>query len=412
MLTTGRLASRTRWLGAALALALAALGLLSFYRYGSSPTDENLFSRPTSPAMLQTAITGDGDEALHAGDLLLRVGERRIDVVADVTRALDAEHRRCGRSAGAASGPAGTVRHPSPQRGAARGGGSRCRRGRAGAHSRAQRRFRPGGHAGRRSIVRINGQSFRNIYEADAIMRSGIAGRITEYQVLRQGELRTLYVTLAAFGVAVAPLLALITGFAWLLLGAALVLLRPGPAARYLGLALILLGYAVIVGYIPRNTPQGGRSVRDIVMIAAASLGLALWVQAAIVFPRERPALRERRWLIPGAYILGAAGGLAVYVNRAPVVSIIAFLAMVAYAWAGTWVSKDRQPPDESKMRLPLRIAICTAVGAAVAGMALSALPGVINNGARSPSPSSECPWPSPARICGRSPLPARSRSP
>ena len=383
MLTTGRQASRTRWLGAALALALAALGLLSFYRYGSSPTDENLFSRPTSPAMLPQAIAGDEDETLHAGDLLLRVGERRIDVVADVTRALDAASddtvevlalRPATLERFVIHVPTAELREV-----AVRDVGQAAL-----VHTLV-----PNGASDRAGmqvgdlIVRINGQSFRNIYEADAIMRSGIAGRVTEYQVIRQGVPRTLYVTLAAFGVAVAPLLALLTGFAWLLLGAALMLLRPGiAAARDLGLALILLGYAIMVGYIPRNLPQGGMEhLRDLVMIAAASLGLALWVQAIVSFPRERPALRERRWLVPGAYVLGAVGGVAVYLNRAPIVGIVAFLAMVVYAWAGTWLGKDRRLPDESKVRLPLRIATWTAIAAALAGMALTTLPGVVNNG-------------------------------
>ena len=383
MLTTGRQASRTRWLGAALALALAALGLISFYRYGSSPTDENLFSRPTSPAMLPQAIAGDGDETLHAGDLLLRVGERRIDVVADVTRALDAASDDTVEVL--ALRPATLERFVIPvptaelREAAVRDVGQAAL-----VHTLV-----PNGASDRAGmqigdlIVRINGQSFHNIYEADAIMRSGIAGRVTEYQVIRQGVPRTLYVTLAAFGVALAPLLALLTGFAWLLLGAALMLLRPGiAAARDLGLALILLGYAIMVGYIPRHLPQGGMEhLRDLVMIAAASLGLALWVQAVVSFPRERPALRERRWLVPGAYVLGAVGGIAVYLNRAPIVGIVAFLAMVVYAWAGTWLGKDRCPPDESKVRLPLRIATWTAIAAALAGMALTTLPGVVNNG-------------------------------
>ncbi len=104
-------------------------------------------------------------------------------------------------------------------------------------------------------ITRINGRTFEDVLQADAILRSGQVGRVTDYDILRDGGPLTLQVRLAAFGLRVPTVVMALAGLTFMGFGLWLGLLRPGiAAARHLALAFVLLGYALAVALL-RRTP-------------------------------------------------------------------------------------------------------------------------------------------------------------
>ncbi len=73
MSATDRYTVRIRLVVVALATTLAALLATTIYRYGTSPTDENLFINPPSPVYVTEGAPAAG---LDVGDLVMAVDDR------------------------------------------------------------------------------------------------------------------------------------------------------------------------------------------------------------------------------------------------------------------------------------------------------------------------------------------------
>jgi serine phosphatase RsbU (regulator of sigma subunit) len=338
---------------ALLALALFLLSALAatLWRFGSSPTDENLFTRPPSGVALMAAVPGrvvqDGRpgslerQALRPGDFVVAVDGRQLFSPETYLEALAAAGTtiRVGVARGwpkvdldidAAAADLGAapwrdvrqmafVIDVTPEGASARAG------------------MRVGD-----LIVSINGKSFATVLEADAILRSGTVGHSTEYVVLREGKPVTLSVTLVYFGLPLAALTFALAGLAFMAVGVFLGVARPAiTAARYQGVALLLIGYALAGGQLGRASDAGvGRLLREVTVTAAFFLGMAIALHASLYFPKARPSVLARRWVVPVAYALASAGIVASLASGHDTVFALLFFTMLAYVVLIRWLGR------------------------------------------------------------------------
>jgi serine phosphatase RsbU (regulator of sigma subunit) len=344
-----------------LALALAALAVVTAFRWGSSATDENLFTEPMSTAYVTTPMAAStaSEPSLVPGDLILAVGQTRVRRPAEVGDALSSLE---GHSADVAV----TVHRPTEgKKFATRVPGSDLRASplRDISRSVVVIAVTPGGASDRAGmkvgdvITRINGLSFDTAIQADSIMRSAQIGRATDYAVLRANQPLTLHVTLASFGFEWSRLAVLFTGLAWMAFGAALALARPNiKAALTPGLMFLLLGFLLSVVAIRRDlevTPFV--FLRDAAMLACGFVGLAVAAHSEYYFPRERTAPVARRWTLWLAYGVAALATVAGLVWRKNPSVAIGLVATVLAAQPATWYARRERGADERQMLRVLR---------------------------------------------------------
>lgn len=275
MSATDRDAVRIRVLVLLLAAGLFGLLVTTVYRHGGSPTDENLFINPPSPVYVAESSPAAG---LDAGDILLAVDERRLltfrtfagvlDTLADDAKVRLRLRRPSGSEHISEGVPASALRAVVVRDIASTALVVEVTAG--GASDRAGMRVGD-------VILRINEQAFRDVFEADAIMRRAQVGRATAYEVLRGAEATTLLVTLAAFGMRLSLVVSTLSGLLLMAFGAALAVMRPWiKAARYVGLGFLLIGYAFGVAFIRRDADLSTFTVvRDLATIGGVLFGLA-----------------------------------------------------------------------------------------------------------------------------------------
>lgn len=149
-------------------------------------------------------------------------------------------------------------------------------------------------------IVKINGKNFTDMMDADRIMRSARAGKTIDYEVIRNNRTVTLHVTLARFGFDTSLLIPFICGL--IMMGFAIFIGQKSPqlkAARLLGLALLLFGFALTIGY---NKPPYAyhdffSMLRNILFYLSLGFGIAFWLDSAFFFPKECNEILQVRWL-------------------------------------------------------------------------------------------------------------------
>jgi len=118
-------------------------------------------------------------------------------------------------------------------------------------------------------IVRINGKTFKNSMEADQILAEGQVGKDLIYDVLRDNQVLSLHVIIAAIGVPFPLFVSTICGLFYFGAGIFLGLARPRYiAARLTGLSLLVSGYFLTVILIRRGIAVTSfQRIRDLTMI-------------------------------------------------------------------------------------------------------------------------------------------------
>ena len=97
-------------------------------------------------------------------------------------------------------------------------------------------------------ILTINHRSFKDMFEADRIMRTGRTGKSIVYEVMRRNEKVQLDVVLARFGIPFSLLIFMITGLSYMGLGLFLGIMRPQiKASRLLALGFTLFGFVLML---------------------------------------------------------------------------------------------------------------------------------------------------------------------
>jgi len=306
---------------------LSVIGAVNFYRYASTPTDENWFrTTPTNiyifksiPVLVEENDSKTGglvsraafSDSIKIGDILIAVNKKRLgrnDRVSKIIQQLPDE-------------PAVelNILRPSQDQ-------YKTYHVTKSALADSFYRFLPptayvfdvfkngaSDRAGMKAgdlISCINGQVLKNYSnaanEADGILRRGQVGKTIAYDVIRNDRTVTLQVKLAKFGVAIPLLVFFLSGLVYVGTGIFIAWQRPQiKAARLLGLALLLIGFFMTVVAIRRDTVfDVFVIVRNLALVLCAFLGVAAWMHSSLYFPKERPDLLAKPWIRYGFYAL------------------------------------------------------------------------------------------------------------
>ena len=305
-----------RLLFALLLLYLLGISAVTIVRFGSSPTDENLFTTP--PSNLYTldhltahAIDPDArallvDGGIPAHNLLLAVNDRKtptleklreVQASTTLSRVEITVHDLRADEAQTYEIDLASLRN------------LRCRELSPSAYVVDIATDGASDRAGMKVgdlIQRINGYPFANIFAADSILRSGQTGKDLAYVVLRGNEEISLHVTLASFGFPFPMLVAVISGLVFFSVGIFLGLKRPGiKAARLLGFLFLSQGFFLTNMFIRRDLALGGFALYvNLTVLIAVGLIFPLYVHSSWYFPQEVSERIKRRWVLVLGYVL------------------------------------------------------------------------------------------------------------
>jgi len=307
-----------------LALCLFAFAAIAFYRFASSPTDENLFMNSSSPLYFVKSLSGTvvkkssyiafanviprETDSVCVGDLLVSINDRapsspsEVDVIIgknagdSVVIAVDrpSETARIVFRVKKLGISSGIIRAIPPT-------ANVCDVTEGGASDRAGMKVGD-------LILRINGQGFKNVLEADSIMRHGQIGKSIAYDILRENRILRLNVTLAAFGIPISLLIMFLSGLLYMVIGTFLSLKRTGlKAARLTGLSFLALGFFFVVTLLQRDTYiDPFVRIRIITMTCTLFFGMAVTFHSRSYFPIERAEILSRPWIRIVMYALAA----------------------------------------------------------------------------------------------------------
>ncbi len=364
--------------GAFLIVLLFVSGM-SFYRFGSFSTDENLFTTPPSPLYVTQAFpaTVNGQPGTHVdsvlvGDLILSVNNTKVRDAGQVLSELSQVPMDRMLSLGIHRSGENRSYEVSVLRGdipddfyvtlpssayvihVAKGGAS----------------DRAGMEVGD-LIYRINGQSFSTVFGADRILRSGGVGKTITYDVLRNNQHIALHVTLASFGLRFGTVVMVLSGLVFAGLGAFIGLARPRiRAARLLGLRLAVLGFAIVLALIRRELEISAESLPPMIAgFGAIFFSFPLHLHSAGYFPKERPSLIARKWILPTGYVLASVFTVAV-VATVPTPAVpfyIGLAVMILYTVLIFIGFRKESTPEYRKLNRPLRwtgvvTVVCTLI--------------------------------------------------
>jgi serine phosphatase RsbU (regulator of sigma subunit) len=368
--------------------ALLVLSGVSFYRYGSIPTDENLFTGvPSYVYALDTVRIGPVTlkrvtPFVLPGDVIVRIDAISVD--------MGSNYRTVVHSAAPDSHTVTFHRLSTNERFL----------GRMAARDLDSLRVRilpacafvtaviPGGASDRAGmlvgdlILRINGQTFSTIQQADRLMRLGQAGKALQYDVLRDNRELTLQVTMAAFGFSFGIIVLSVSGVLWMAVGLFLGISRPEyPGARLLGIFFTILGFGITVLALRREpTFDLFVIVRDIARVAAFLLAFPIALHIEHYFPVDQPQYLSRPWIRRVSYGLAVAGIVLTPLVHDSVFSI-ALVVLVVFQIVVSIVHRKEKPARAREIMRPVKIASGLAVAGAVAfAVVATSLAALTNN--------------------------------
>lgn len=348
-----------------LAICLFSLGAMTFYRYASSPTDENWFRNSSSTLYFVKNLSGNvikkssykpfvtyasyGPDSICIGDLLVSVNDlvpaspSEVDAVVKknagdslvITVDRSTENALVSFKMKKTDFSSGTIRVIPPTAyvfDVIEGGAS----------------DRAGMKVGD-LILQINGKGFKNVLEADSIMRQGQIGKSIVYEILRANQTLHLNVTLASFGFPISLLIVFLSGMLFMATGTFLSLKRPAlKAARLTGLSFLALGFFLVVTLLQRDTSVDMFvRVRVFTMTCAIFLGIAATFHSRHYFPVERPELLTRPWIRISIYALAVLSIIIVYTVKS--ISGIFCIGVMFLAMAGVSIFFWKQCGHEYK---------------------------------------------------------------
>jgi serine phosphatase RsbU (regulator of sigma subunit) len=198
-------------------------------------------------------------------------------------------------------------------------------------------------------IVRINGKGFNNVFQADSIMRQGQIGKSIAYEVLRANQSFILNVTLASFGFPISLLVFFLSGLLYMTVGVFLAIKRPNlKAARLTGLAFLAMGFFMVVTLLQRDFSNDlFVRARQFTMVCSLFVGLALIFHSRHYFPKERPELLSRWWIRAIGYVLAVLSIVVGFIVRGAE-ALIGIAVMILYG-AGITVCFWKQCSSEYK---------------------------------------------------------------
>ncbi|HTY35708.1 MAG TPA: PDZ domain-containing protein, partial [Bacteroidota bacterium] len=360
---------------------LLILAAVTVYQIASRPTDENLFTNPQSnlyvveniPTIGKMGKDESGGKGILVGDLVISMNRKPVSDTIDARRAL-------------AGIPDTAVE---------------CVVYRSGSQKRipfiVQRRYltpayvkdigptaqvivvTAGGASDRAGmkvgdlILRINGKSFKNSSEADQILAEGQVGKDLVYDVMRDGEILSLHVTIAAIGVPFPLLVSTFSGIMFFCAGIFFGLVRPRfIGARLNGLSFIAFGYFITVFLIRRGySPASFDRIRDLTMVVTVFLAVPLTIHVSHYFPKERPDLLARKWIRRIPYVFTILGIVATVTMGNPGF-FGSLIVMVLYAIVITIMYRKQASPEYKRLiRVMKNASTVAGIGSGLLGFYL-----------------------------------------
>ncbi|HEX9654914.1 MAG TPA: SpoIIE family protein phosphatase [bacterium] len=181
-------------------------------------------------------------------------------------------------------------------------------------------------------VFRINEEFFDDAHDADTILREAETGATISYNIIRNNRVLTIPVTLANFGISVSVLILFLAGVAYVGIGAFISLSRPEVrAAQLIGLAMMLFGLVWMVLNNQRDlTFDLFAKARNVTLLAALTLGIAFWIHSKFHFPQARPELISRPWLWRIPYLVAGVVFSTFFLNLVKTQFWIIFVGSLA----------------------------------------------------------------------------------
>ena len=207
-------------------------------------------------------------------------------------------------------------------------------------------------------ILSINNHTFKDMFDADRIMRAGRTGKSIVYEVLRRNEKIQLNVTLARLGIPFTQLIFILTGLIYIGLGLFLGLMRPHiKAARLLSLGFTLLGYVLMLVNARQNSGTSWFTlIRDLPLPALTFLSFAILIQSSYHFPRPSQVLIEKRWLQILPYAAALICSLVIYISKSDGLFNILIILIVVASVAVKLIFRKQANPENKRLSRIIRM--------------------------------------------------------
>ncbi len=160
-------------------------------------------------------------------------------------------------------------------------------------------------------IIRANGRPFAGLDSVDLHLIGQEEGALVTYDVLRGKEEKQIKVRLSKFGIRIENIIYFSAGLLYLLAGLFVGIKRPKiKAARITSLGLILISLITIVGSITGLPETAGLLwyIRYSSLLLGYFIGIPVILHGSHYFPKEFPAIINRKWTITVPYIIGMLG--------------------------------------------------------------------------------------------------------
>ncbi|MBI5646378.1 MAG: SpoIIE family protein phosphatase [Ignavibacteriae bacterium] len=170
-------------------------------------------------------------------------------------------------------------------------------------------------------IVEVNGNPVRTAGEAMVYIVSGSKGKRLEYVVRRDGRTIPISVVLADYGITLFTLSLILTGVAFLALGAFVSLRRPeSPLARLFGWGMLLTGLFLVVNF---HYPiwyyvSFLDAINPYIMMLSYGFGVSVMYHLFLLFPAPRRLGMPPRWFMLMLYGVPAFVALLVLLRLLP----------------------------------------------------------------------------------------------
>ncbi len=214
-------------------------------------------------------------------------------------------------------------------------------------------------------IVTINQRSFKDMFEADRIMRTGRTGKSIVYEVVRRNEKVQLNVVLARFGIPFSLLIFMINGLAYMGLGLFLGIMRPQiKASRLLALGFTLFGCVLMLMNTMRQPIiDSWSNLITYPLPAMLYLSIAVLLHSNYYFPRPSPLLLQKRWLQILPYAIALICSMAVYLGKGDVWINRFVLLMVLISLLPLFFFSKQFNPENKRLLRIIRLALIICIG-------------------------------------------------
>ncbi len=339
---------------------LCSILFVTFFRYISSPTDENLFI--TTPSVLsfnkKIAVESfnlklkQADDYVRIGDLLLFIDYKYIKNASEAYEIFKQSSNKALIF---------RVYRPSNNRYysfkiASSEGLSNCLNTiRQTVNIIAITENGASDRAGLKNgdlIFKINEQTFNTAIEADVILRRGYTGKPIVYHIYRNNQIITLNVVLARFGIQIRQLILFITSLIYIFIGIFISLKLPTHiAGRLIGSSILLTGYSIGISVISRDSFNDLIvNIKNMSLPIAAVLSLFFLIHSLLYFPQKRPELIKNKKYLAIPYIIIILIFLIRLITRNNQLFFYSFAAMPLFVLIFLVVHRKYRSPEYIKL--------------------------------------------------------------